>query len=91
MLTAHTQLRLARPLATGLRRPWERPAPAQRPTSARVRRGFRHLNPQPSCPTNAPEPSRPSPGRPAGRADTHPTPTSDGLKIKLDHHRTVAR
>jgi hypothetical protein len=27
IITCHAQLRLARPLATDLRRPWERPAP----------------------------------------------------------------
>src|SRR3954447_16611704 len=43
ILAAHTQLRLARPLAADLRRPWERPLPAERLTPARVRRGFRHL------------------------------------------------
>nr|BFE36128.1 hypothetical protein GCM10010200_083790 [Actinomadura rugatobispora] len=65
-----------RPLAADLRRPWERPAPPQRLTPARVRRGFRRLRPQLSCPAGAPKPSRPGPGRPAGT-------TPDGLKIKL--------
>ena len=37
---AHTQLRLARPLAQDLRRPWEKPAPPSQLTPARVRRGF---------------------------------------------------
>ena len=39
-ITAHAQLRLARPLAADLRLPWERPAPPGRLTPARVRRGF---------------------------------------------------
>ncbi len=43
IIAAHTQLRLARPLAEDLRRPWERPAEPRRLTPARVRRGFRHL------------------------------------------------
>jgi hypothetical protein len=77
ILAAYTQLRLARPLTADLRRPWERPAPAQRLTPARVRRGFRHLRPQLSCPAGAPKSSRPGPGRPAGRANTHPTPRHD--------------
>jgi DDE superfamily endonuclease len=77
MLAAYTQLRLARPLAADLRRPWERPTPPQRLTPARVRRGFRHLRPQLSCPASAPKPSRPGPGRPAGRPNTHPTPRHD--------------
>lgn len=77
MLAAYTQLRLARPLAADLRRPWERPTPQQRLTPARVRRGFRHLRPQLSCPAGAPKPSQPGPGRPAGRANTYPTPRHD--------------
>ncbi|MDN5854605.1 MAG: transposase, partial [Actinomycetia bacterium] len=43
IIAAHTQLRLARPLAADLRRPWEKPAPPGRLTPARVRRGFRNL------------------------------------------------
>ncbi len=43
VLAAHTQLRLARPLAQDLRRPWERPMAPERLTPARVRRGFRNL------------------------------------------------
>ncbi|MCE0762068.1 hypothetical protein LWC35_03945 [Pseudonocardia kujensis] len=66
IITAYTQLRLARPLAVDLRRPWERPADPGRPTPARVRRGFRHLRPNTSHPTRAPKPGRPGPGRPPG-------------------------
>jgi hypothetical protein len=48
IIAAHTQLRLARPLAADLRRPWERPAPPGRLTPARVRRGFqRNQRPAP--------------------------------------------
>ncbi|WSS24097.1 transposase [Streptomyces sp. NBC_01190] len=43
IIAAHTQFRLARPLATDLRRPWEKAAPPHKLTPARVRRGFRHL------------------------------------------------
>ncbi|GGY78660.1 hypothetical protein GCM10010300_22910 [Streptomyces olivaceoviridis] len=39
---AHAQLRLARPLATDLRRPWEKPTEPNEPTPARVRKGFRN-------------------------------------------------
>jgi hypothetical protein len=77
MLAAYTQLRLARPLATDLRRPWEKPAPPERLTPARVRRGFRHLRTQLTSPASAPKPSRPGPGRPPGRPNTHPTPRHD--------------
>lgn len=41
IIAAHTQLRLARPLAEDLRRPWERPVKTERLSPARVRRGFR--------------------------------------------------
>ena len=44
IITAHAQLRLARPLADDLRLPWERPAPPGRLTPARVRRGFRNIH-----------------------------------------------
>ena len=42
-IAAHTQLRLARPLASDLRRPWEKPLDPEHLTPARVRRGFRNL------------------------------------------------
>ncbi|ABP56240.1 hypothetical protein Strop_3809 [Salinispora tropica CNB-440] len=73
ILAAYTQLRLARPLAADLRRPWERPAPPERLTPARVRRGFRHLRANSACPAGAPKPNRPGPGRPPGRPNRHPT------------------
>jgi hypothetical protein len=67
IITAYTQLRLARDLAADLRRPWERPAAAPgRLTPARVRRGFRHLRAKLPVPAGAPKPSRPGPGRPPG-------------------------
>ncbi|MEU9371676.1 NF041680 family putative transposase [Streptomyces avermitilis] len=77
ILAAYTQLRLARPLAADLRRPWERPTPPDRLTPARVRRDFRHIRPKTSCPAQAPKPSRPGPGRPPGRKNTRPTPRHD--------------
>ncbi|MEU5389561.1 NF041680 family putative transposase [Kitasatospora cineracea] len=77
ILAAYTQLRLARPLAADLRRPWERPSPPERLTPARVRRGFRNLRPKAACPAGAPKPSRPGPGRPPGRKNTHPAPRHD--------------
>jgi DDE superfamily endonuclease len=66
VLTAYTQLRLARGLIVDLRRPWERAVRPERLSPARVRRGFRNLRPQLGCPAQAPKPSRPGPGRPAG-------------------------
>jgi hypothetical protein len=66
LIIAYTQLRLARPLATDLRRPWEKPLPAHRLTPARVRRGFRNLCRITVHPAGAPKPTRPGPGRPRG-------------------------
>ncbi|MFD7015775.1 NF041680 family putative transposase [Streptomyces sp. NPDC059928] len=77
ILAAYTQLRLARPLAADRRRPWEQPSPPDRLTPARVRRDFRHIRPHTHCPAQAPKPTRPGPGRPPGRKNTHPTPRHD--------------
>ena len=77
IIAAYTQLRLARPLAVDLRRPWEKPAPPDRLTPARVRRGFRHLRPNTSRPASAPKPSRPGPGRPPGVPNQHRAPRHD--------------
>jgi DDE superfamily endonuclease len=64
---AYTQLRLARPLAGDLRRPWERPLTPDRLTPCRVRRGYRRIRRVLGTPASAPKPSRPGPGRPKGR------------------------
>jgi DDE superfamily endonuclease len=77
ILAAYTQLRLARPLAADLRRPWEKPAAPHRLSPARVRRGFRHLHAKSPSPAQAPKPSRPGPGRPPGRRNHRPTPRHD--------------
>ncbi|GAB3449060.1 hypothetical protein GCM10027436_43230 [Actinophytocola sediminis] len=71
MITAHTQLRLARPMAADLRRPWEKPAPPERLTPARVRRGFRNIRAKTASPAHAPKPSHPGPGRPSGSRNAH--------------------
>jgi hypothetical protein len=86
ILTVHTQLRLARPLAEDHRRPWEKPVTeSRRLTPARVRRGFRNLHPTTARPAAAPKPSRPGPGRPLGSPNRHPTPRHDiGKTIKRD-------
>ncbi|WP_326756772.1 transposase [Streptomyces hirsutus] len=77
IVVAFTQLRLARPLAADLRRPWEKPTPPDRLTPARVRRDFRHLRPKAACPAGAPKSSRPGPGRPPGRRNNQPTARYD--------------
>jgi hypothetical protein len=74
IIACHTQLRLARPLAIDLRRPWEKPALPGRLTPARVRRGFRYLRKTATCPAGAPKPGKPGPGRPPGSTNRHPAP-----------------
>jgi hypothetical protein len=83
IVTAHTQLRLARGLTTDLRRPWEKPVtdPA-RLTPARVRRGFRHLRAKTPCPASAPKPSRPGHGRPKGSKNRRIAPHPDVGKTR---------
>ena len=77
IITAHTQLRLARPLATDLRLPWERPAPPGRLTPSRVRRGFRNIRATLPHLASAPKPGKPGPGRPPGSKNRHPAPRHD--------------
>jgi hypothetical protein len=85
VIAAHTQLRLARPLAGDLRRPWEKPAPPGRLTPTRVRRGFRNLRATTTLPASAPKPTRPGPGRPLGSRNRTRTPAYDvGKTIKRD-------
>ena len=72
IIAAYAQLRLARPLAADLRRPWERPAPPGRLTPARVRRGFRRVRATIPCPATAPKPGKPGPGRPPGSKNRRP-------------------
>ncbi|HEX6856933.1 MAG TPA: NF041680 family putative transposase [Streptosporangiaceae bacterium] len=77
IITCHTQLRLARPLAADLRHPWERPAPPQRLTPARVRRGFRNIRAALPRLAGAPKPAKPGPGRPPGSKNRRPAPRHD--------------
>ncbi|MFE5924094.1 NF041680 family putative transposase [Streptomyces sp. NPDC056468] len=72
VIAAYTQLRLARPLASDLRRPWEKPVPSNKLTPGRVRRGFRNLRTKLVSPARAPKPTRPGPGRPPGSKNRHP-------------------
>jgi hypothetical protein len=77
IIACHAQLRLARPLAADLRRPWERPAAPGRLTPARVRRGFRNIRAKAAQPAGAPKPGKPGPGRPPGSKNRHPAPRHD--------------
>ncbi len=82
MIAAHAQLRLARPLATDLRRPWEKPTEPNRLTPARVRRGFRNLDAKTGAPAGAPKPSRPGPGRPPGSKHGLPATRHDVGRVR---------
>lgn len=77
MIAAHAKLRLARPLATDLRRPWEKPADPDRLTPVRVRKGFRNLRAKAGSPAGAPKPSHPGPGRPPGSKNRRPATRHD--------------
>ena len=74
VIAAHTQLRLARPLAADLRLPWERPAPPGRLTPARVRRGFRNIRATPAQPGRCTETRQARP-RAAARLEEPPPRT----------------
>ncbi|MED7828869.1 NF041680 family putative transposase [Streptomyces chiangmaiensis] len=92
VIAAHTQLRLARPLAEDLPRPWERSARPGRLSPARVRRGFRRLHGKTSQPAGAPKPGTAGPGRPAGsknkhRAREHPV----GKQSKTDTAKSASK
>jgi hypothetical protein len=77
IIACHAQLRLARPLAADLRRPWERPAAPGRLTPARVRRGFRNIRVKTTQPAGAPKPGKPGPGRPPGSKNRRPATRHD--------------
>ncbi|AZM51247.1 transposase [Streptomyces sp. WAC 01529] len=83
LAVAHTQLRLARPLAADLRRPWEEPVRPERLTPARVRRGFRNIRAHLLCPARVPQPCGAGPRRPLGTKNRHPAPRYDvGKTVK---------
>ena len=93
VITAYTQLRLARHLVEDLRHPWEKPAEPGRLTPARVRRGFRNIRPNTAQPADAPKPPTPGPGRPPGSPNRHPARVHDvGKTVKradsLTEHRS---
>ena len=77
IIACHAQIRLARRLAADLRLPWERPAPPDRLTPARVRRDFRNIRAMTTCPAGAPKPGKPGPGRPPGSKNRRPAARHD--------------
>ncbi|MGH3504084.1 MAG: NF041680 family putative transposase [Nocardioidaceae bacterium] len=74
VITAHTQLRLARPLAADCRLPWQPPLPVEKLTPARVRAGYRRIHQRLAHPAGPPQTSRPGPGRPKGQPNEHRAP-----------------
>lgn len=90
IITAHTQLRLARPLAEDLRKPWERPARPDRLTPARVRRGFRRLHAKTHQPTTAPKHGKAGLGRTTGSKNKQVAPHHPvGNQVKTDMPKAV--
>jgi hypothetical protein len=67
VLTAYTQLRLARPCVLDRRLPWERRYEPGRLTPVRVCRAVLALLAELGTPAKAPKPCGRSPGRPKGR------------------------
>ncbi len=63
VMTAYTELRLARSLVDDLRLPWERPRAPTQLTPTRVRRGFRQLRASIGTPASPPKSSTPGPVR----------------------------
>jgi hypothetical protein len=74
-----TQLRLARPLVTDQRLPWEKPREQAKLTPARIRRAFRRTRAHLPVITRPPKPSRPGTGRPQG-SRTGPAPRHPAIK-----------
>jgi hypothetical protein len=91
VITAHTQLRMARRLAADLCRAWERPvADPDRLTPARVRRSFRRLRPKLPNPARPPKANRPGPGRPEGSKNKNRAPRHDvGKRTKTSGRTTT--
>ena len=66
LVAGHTQLRLARSLATDQRLPWERPREPARLTPTRIRRAFPALVTTIGTPASPPKTTTAGPGRPKG-------------------------
>lgn len=75
LLTAYTQLRLARAVAVDDRLPWQRRLAPTLLTPGRVRAGYRRVHATSTHPANAPKANRrPGPGRPPGRRNKQKAP-----------------
>jgi hypothetical protein len=86
VIAAHTQLRLARPLAVDLRRPWEKKAEPNKLTPARVRRGFRNLHAKRPLPRACTE-THHSRSRPPARLQEPPTGATPRRGTRPGHRR----
>jgi hypothetical protein len=80
VVLAYTQLRLAQPLVSDQRLPWERPRPSGQLTPYRVRRVFSHLRARFGTPAAPPKPCGHPASRPKGR---HYRPAIRTPAIKL--------
>ena len=67
IIAAHTQLRLARPLAADHRLPWQQPLAPGKLTPSRFRADYRRICQKAARPAKTPKPTCPGPGRPKGR------------------------
>lgn len=82
ILAAHTQLRLARPLATDHRLPWQPPLAQAMLTPARVRAGYRRICRTAAHPASTPKITHPGPGRPKGSKNKRKAPVQPVGKPK---------
>jgi hypothetical protein len=91
VISAYTQLRLARGLAEDLRRPWETRLDPDQLTPGRVRRGFPRIHRTTAHPAAAPKPTHPGPGRPQGTPNKHQAPRYPvGKHTKMDTAKPAA-
>lgn len=90
ILAAFTQLRLARPLAADLRRPWEKPAPPDRLTHARVRGFGTPARRPPAQPKHRKLPGPARDAHPAART-TSPLPAMTCTQLADQTPRSHAR
>lgn len=74
IITAYTQLRLARPLACDHRLPWQKPLSPGTLTPARVRAGYRRTCAKAAHPASPPKHTLPGPGRPKGHPNRRRAP-----------------
>jgi hypothetical protein len=90
IITAYTQLRLARGMTEDLRRPWEQPLQPDQVTPTRVRRGFARIRRTAGIPARAPKPTHPGPGRPRNSRNRRQAPRyTVGKQAKVDADRTT--